>query len=192
MLDFKPSWSAVLLVIISLWPNYCCCFSMLMSVRVNTHSARVMKRMGSMRHLVASSRKGFGQPKGYFDNNILQYKPQTGWLSGAAFDYSKPFTVLGIETSCDDTCAAVVRSDGAVLSNVVLSQYPLHQRFGGVVPGVAMAAHQDNIDKVVYQAISEAGLSGVNQVDAVGVTRGPGLEICLRIGCRTAQVLSSF
>lgn len=99
----------------------------------------------------------------------------------------KPFLVLGIETSCDDTAAAVVRSDGQILSNVVLSQHKIHQEFGGVVPGLAMKSHEDKIDEVVEKAISDAGLSCADELDAIAVTRGPGLEICLRVGLNKAQ-----
>jgi N6-L-threonylcarbamoyladenine synthase len=101
-----------------------------------------------------------------------------------------PYLVLGIETSCDDTGVAVVSSNGTVLSNVVFSQYAVHERFGGVVPSLAMDSHKDNIDKALRQALQQAGLDSVAQVDAIAVTRGPGLEICLRVGCRKAQTLA--
>jgi len=98
--------------------------------------------------------------------------------------------VLGIESSCDDTGVAVVRSDGKILSNVVYSQYEVHERFGGIVPSLAMTAHSDNIDKAVSEALVQAGLTSVSEVDAIAVTQGPGLEICLRVGFRTAQALA--
>lgn len=105
-------------------------------------------------------------------------------------DRSKPFTVLGIESSCDDTGAAVVRSDGAILGESLASQGDIHEEFGGIVPGLAKNAHEEKIDSVVAEAIANAGLSSVNEVDAIGVTVGPGLEICLRVGCNTARELA--
>jgi N6-L-threonylcarbamoyladenine synthase len=66
-------------------------------------------------------------------------------LSGLP-DRTKPFLVLGIETSCDDTGVAVVSSNGTILSNVVYSQNSIHEKFGGIVPSLAMEAHKTNID----------------------------------------------
>ena len=88
------------------------------------------------------------------------------------------FTVLGIETSCDDTGVAVVRSDGAILGEAIASQAALHEEWGGVVPGIARDAHQDALDRMVATALSNAGMQSVDEVDAVAVTVGPGLEIC--------------
>ncbi len=88
---------------------------------------------------------------------------------------------LGIETSCDETAAAVVREGRVVLSNVVASQVPLHVRFGGVVPEVASRAHLESIVGVVEAALAEAGVS-LDQVDQVAVTRGPGLVGSLLVG----------
>lgn len=95
--------------------------------------------------------------------------------------------MLGIESSCDDTGVAVVRSDGVVLSNIVYSQYGIHEKFGGVVPSLAMEAHKTNIELALKDAISKAGLNSIDEVDAIAVTKGPGLEICLRVGLRKAQ-----
>jgi N6-L-threonylcarbamoyladenine synthase len=75
-----------------------------------------------------------------------------------------------------------------VLSNVVYSQYEIHQKFGGIVPSLAMEAHKGNIEKAVSEAIQQAGLLSLDEVDAIAVTRGPGLEICLRVGYQKAQV----
>lgn len=138
----------------------------------------------------AGKRVGLGKPKGYAAHKGYQLHRHT--LSGLPVQISqgKPFTVLGIESSCDDTGVAVVRSDGKILSNVVYSQYEVHERFGGIVPSLAMTAHSDNIDKAVSEALVQAGLTSVSDVDAIAVTQGPGLEICLRVGCRTAQALA--
>jgi len=105
-------------------------------------------------------------------------------------DRTKPFTVLGIESSCDDTGAAVVRSDGVILGESLASQNEIHEEFGGIVPGLAKNAHEEKIDSVIQEAIANAGLSSVDDVDAIGVTVGPGLEICLRVGCNKARELA--
>jgi len=109
-------------------------------------------------------------------------------LSGLP-DMSKPFTVLGIESSCDDTGAAVVRSDGTILGESLASQHTIHERFGGVVPGLARDAHVAAIDGVVDGALRAAGLT-MADVDAIGATVGPGLEICLRVGCDAGTELA--
>lgn len=98
--------------------------------------------------------------------------------------------MLGIETSCDDTGAAVVRSDGVILGEALASQYQIHEQWGGVVPGLARDAHASVIDSMVQEALSKAGLANAGEVDAIGVTVGPGLEICLRVGCETAKGLA--
>ena len=131
-------------------------------------------------------RDGTGKPKGYFDSRYVLERCQNSGL--VQLDPQKPFLVLGIESSCDDTGVAVVSSDGKVLSNVVYSQYEIHEKFGGVVPALAIEAHKANIDKAIQGALSQAGLSSVAEVDAIAVTKGPGLEVCLRVGLRKAQV----
>jgi len=86
-------------------------------------------------------------------------------------------TILGIESSCDDTAAAVLRHDGEtaeVLASVVMGQAALHADFGGVVPEIAARAHAEKIDVAVREALGEAGL-GLGAIDAVAVTAGPGL-----------------
>eukprot|EP00752_Nemacystus_decipiens_P009626 g8601.t1 len=111
-------------------------------------------------------------------------------LSGLP-DLSKPFTVLGIETSCDDTAAAVVRSDGAVLGEAIAGQAEVHEEWGGVVPGLARDSHALKMDGVVDRALEQAGLASAAEVDAVAVTVGPGLEICLRVGTEKAKALAA-
>ena len=97
--------------------------------------------------------------------------------------------ILGIETSCDETAAAVVADGRRVLSNAIASQVELHQRFGGVVPEVASRAHTEQILPIVELALSEAETS-LSQIDAIAVTRGPGLIGCLLIGVEFAKSLS--
>lgn len=97
--------------------------------------------------------------------------------------------ILGIETSCDETAAAVVADGKQILSSVVSSQVDLHARYGGVVPEVASRAHVELLTPVVAQALVEAGLDDVH-VDAVGATVGPGLIGALLVGVSAAKALA--
>ncbi len=97
--------------------------------------------------------------------------------------------VLGIETSCDETSAAVVRDGHEVRSNVVSSQIALHQAHGGVVPELAARAQLTAIIPVVEAALAEAGM-GLDQIDAIAVTRGPGLAGSLLVGANFAKTLA--
>ena len=98
--------------------------------------------------------------------------------------------ILGIETSCDDTCAALVTSDGAIRSNVIASQGLLHDRYGGVVPEIASRHHVEAIDSVVDDALERGGAS-LADVETVAVTRGPGLVGALLVGLSTAKALAA-
>lgn len=95
--------------------------------------------------------------------------------------------ILGIESSCDDTSAAVLK-DEFLLSNVMASQ-EVHRKYGGVIPELASRAHQQNILPVVHQAIAEAGISK-HDIDAIAFTRGPGLLGSLLVGTSFAKGLS--
>ncbi|CAK7347895.1 unnamed protein product [Dovyalis caffra] len=97
--------------------------------------------------------------------------------------------VLGIETSCDDTAAAVVRGNGEILSQVVSSQGDLLAQYGGVAPKMAEEAHSQVIDQVVQEALDKANLTARN-LSAVAVTIGPGLSLCLRVGVRKARKIA--
>lgn len=97
--------------------------------------------------------------------------------------------VLGIESSCDETAAAVVEADGRVLSDVVASQIAVHAPYGGVVPELASRAHLVNVVPVVEQAL-EAVPGGFDGIDAIAVTRGPGLVGALLVGIQTAKALA--
>ena len=100
-----------------------------------------------------------------------------------------PVTVLGIETSCDETAAAIVTDARLVLSSVVSSQVELHARFGGVVPEIASRAHVELLTPVIAQAMVEAGVEG-DDIDAVAATHGPGLVGALLVGVSTAKALA--
>lgn len=95
--------------------------------------------------------------------------------------------ILGIESSCDDTAAAVV-CNGKILSNIVATQ-EIHQKYGGVVPELASRAHQQNIVPVIHQAIREAGISK-GELSAIAFTRGPGLMGSLLVGTSFAKSLA--
>jgi len=97
--------------------------------------------------------------------------------------------LLALETSCDDTCAAV-NDDERILSNVVSSQAAAHERYGGVVPEVASRHHLELVNPVVDAALGEAGLE-LADVDALAVTRGPGLIGALLVGVATAKALAA-
>lgn len=103
-------------------------------------------------------------------------------------------TVLGLESSCDETAAAVVRGEpgqpGQILSNVVLGQADLHSAFGGVVPEIAARAHAERADIAVSQALDDAGL-GLRNCDAIAVTAGPGLIGGVMSGVMTARGIAA-
>jgi len=96
--------------------------------------------------------------------------------------------ILGIDTSCDETSASVVK-DLAVLSNVMPSQMEFHQKYGGVVPSLAKLAHQERIEGVINEALKRAGYK-IEDTDVIAVTYGPGLAIALEVGLRKAKELA--
>lgn len=105
----------------------------------------------------------------------------------------RELTVLGIETSCDETAAAVVRGrapgPGAILSNIVFSQLDAHRPYGGVVPEIAARAHVERLDGIVEEALDQAGV-GLGDLDAVAATAGPGLIGGVMVGLTTAKALA--
>lgn len=101
----------------------------------------------------------------------------------------KDIVVLGIETSCDETSAAVVKNGRQVLSNIISSQVDLHRKFGGVVPEIASRRHVELIMPVISQALEEAGME-IGGIDVIGVTYGPGLVGALLVGLSAAKGLA--
>ncbi|MFC0341465.1 tRNA (adenosine(37)-N6)-threonylcarbamoyltransferase complex transferase subunit TsaD [Paracoccus niistensis] len=101
-----------------------------------------------------------------------------------------PLTVLGIESSCDDTAAAVVADEGRVLSSVVFGQAALHADFGGVVPEIAARAHAERLDLCVEAALEQAGVT-LRDLDAIAVTAGPGLIGGVMAGVMLAKGLAA-
>src|SRR5437868_14876410 len=100
-----------------------------------------------------------------------------------------PTYILGIESSCDETAAAIVRSGEQLISNVVASQIATHQPFGGVVPELASREHLRAIVPVVRQALADAGQT-YESLDAIAVTQGPGLAGALLVGISYAKALA--
>jgi len=103
---------------------------------------------------------------------------------------SRAMKVLGIETSCDETAAAVVAADRRILANLVLSQLAEHAPFGGVVPEIAARSHLDHIDSLVARALDEAGL-GFAELDGVAATAGPGLIGGVFVGVMTGKAIAA-
>jgi N6-L-threonylcarbamoyladenine synthase len=98
--------------------------------------------------------------------------------------------ILAIETSCDDTCAAVVTEGGEIRSNVIASQGLLHARYGGVVPEIASRHHLELLDAVTADALERGGI-GLDGIDTVAVTHGPGLIGALLVGLSSAKALAA-
>ncbi len=101
----------------------------------------------------------------------------------------KDITILGIETSCDDTSVAIVKNGRHILSNVISSQAALHKEYGGVVPEIASRKHVELIIPVLDRSIKEAEI-GIERIDAIGVTYGPGLAGALLVGVSCAKALA--
>ncbi len=102
---------------------------------------------------------------------------------------NKDVYILAIESSCDETAAAVVKNGRDVLSNVISSQIALHTLYGGVVPEIASRKHIEKINQVIEQALQEAGV-GFPEIDAIAVTYGPGLVGALLVGVSAAKALA--
>jgi N6-L-threonylcarbamoyladenine synthase len=101
----------------------------------------------------------------------------------------KELIILAIESSCDETAAAVIKNGRTVLSNVISSQIALHTLYGGVVPEIASRKHIEKINQVIKEALTEAGVT-LNDIDAIGVTYGPGLVGALLVGVAEAKAIS--
>ena len=109
-------------------------------------------------------------------------------MPDSPFSHDCPMIILTLETTCDETAAAVIRDDYQVLSSVVASQARLHERFGGVVPEIAARAHVERILPVVDEALQQAGVS-LSELDAIAVATRPGLAGSLLVGLVAAKTL---
>ena len=101
----------------------------------------------------------------------------------------KDLLILAIESSCDETAAAVVKNGREVLSNVISSQIALHTLYGGVVPEIASRKHIEKINQVIEAALDEAKVT-LDDIDAIGVTYGPGLVGALLVGVAEAKAIA--
>ena len=105
----------------------------------------------------------------------------------------KKLVFLGIETSCDETAAAIVKEKndgtGEILSNIVSSQVEEHKKFGGVVPEIAARAHVEKIEHIVRKAVKESGIN-LNNLDGISATAGPGLIVCLTVGLNIGKAIA--
>lgn len=117
---------------------------------------------------------------GYFQNSQAALK---------SLQNKKTVRILAIETSCDETAAAVVENGRVILSNAIFSQIDLHALYGGVVPEIASRAHVDAVERMVDKALDEAGLTFA-EIDALAVTYGPGLVGALLTGVSSAKALA--
>jgi N6-L-threonylcarbamoyladenine synthase len=108
---------------------------------------------------------------------------------------TKKITFLGIETSCDETAAAVIRENDKgtadILSNIVSSQIEEHKKFGGVVPELAARAHLENIEYIIDAALKKSKIS-IDKLDGVAATAGPGLIVCLTVGLNIGKSIAAF
>ena len=107
---------------------------------------------------------------------------------------SKKTIILGIETSCDETAAAVIEDNKngipKILSNIISSQFDIHKEFGGVVPDLAARSHLEKIDLIVKKAIEQSGIS-LEKISAIATTVGPGLIVCLTVGLNFGKAMAS-
>ena len=97
--------------------------------------------------------------------------------------------ILAIESSCDETAAAVVKNGRTVLSNIINSQIDIHTLYGGVVPEIASRKHIENINPVIRKALEDAGVT-LDDIDAISVTYGPGLVGALLVGVGAAKAIA--
>ncbi|KAF8024437.1 hypothetical protein BT93_F1573 [Corymbia citriodora subsp. variegata] len=141
-------------------------------------------RRNRRRALLSSASSRWSPPSGPNSGSSVS-------CGGAASAGGDDLVVLGIEMSCDDTAAAVVKGDGKILSQVVSSQADLLVLYGDVAPKMAEAAHAEAIDPVVEKALSEANLTA-RDLSAVAFTIGPGLSLCLRVGMEKARNIAGL
>ena len=106
---------------------------------------------------------------------------------------NKKITILGIESSCDETAVSIIQEENGkikILSNIVSSQFDIHKEFGGVVPELAARAHVEKIDLIAEKAILESKIK-LDEIDAVAATAGPGLIVCLTVGLNFGKTLAA-
>lgn len=119
------------------------------------------------------------------NNNTMEYKK----IKEKNINEKKDIYILAIESSCDETAASVVKNGRQILSNVISSQIALHTLYGGVVPEIASRKHIEKIDQVIQEALTSAKVT-LDDIDAIGVTYGPGLVGALLVGVSEAKALA--
>ncbi|KAF8160978.1 Gcp-like domain-containing protein [Crassisporium funariophilum] len=112
-------------------------------------------------------------------------------LTARRSSLSRRFTVLALESSADDTCAAIVDSSRNILANVVLKQNIIHEPYGGINPFIAMESYQRNMPYAVRSALDTAGFDIARDIDGIAFTRGPGMPGCLSVGMNAAKTLAA-
>ena len=120
-------------------------------------------------------------------NNIMDNLPRNSHNMDKTSDMK---LVMGIETSCDETAVAIVREDGEILANLILSQLKEHKAFGGVVPEIAARAHMQHIDSLIKGALSDANID-FKDLDAIAATSGPGLIGGVMVGMMAGKSIAS-
>ncbi|GAA0156710.1 RNA processing factor [Lithospermum erythrorhizon] len=167
--------------------------SLVPSLPFKISSLRLLKKSCSLLHSIKLSTTNIQLYSNHFQVNYNKCSLSAHISSSrnrSASDFGDAhLVVLGIETSCDDTAAAVVRGNGEILSQVVSSQAELLVRYGGVAPKMAEEAHAKVIDQVVQEALDKAELLE-RDISAIAVTIGPGLSLCLRVGVQKARRLA--
>ena len=106
---------------------------------------------------------------------------------------NKKITILGIESSCDETAASIIQEENGqikILSNIVSSQFDIHKEYGGVVPELAARAHAEKIDLITKKSILESNIN-LDEIDAVAATAGPGLIVCLSVGLNFGKTMAA-
>ena len=98
--------------------------------------------------------------------------------------------VLGIESSCDETAAAIVNSEGKILANILRSQISDHELYGGVVPEIAARSHLEHLDRIIFTAMEKADIS-FNQLGGIAATAGPGLIGAVMVGLMTGKAIAA-
>lgn len=131
---------------------------------------------------------GFVHRRSWLSSNFSDYVERNK-TNGYWTKEGNLYHILAIETSFDDTCAAIIRSDGKILSEEQLSQRGTLELFQGINPSYAYSIHKERIQDVIHGVLEKSGLS-MDQIDQIAVTRGPGLEICLKVGYDMALELS--
>lgn len=103
------------------------------------------------------------------------------YIASKLLSLNRPYNILAIETSCDDTCVSIINSSKKILSEIVHTQHHIHAQFKGIVPSLASHEHIKNISQSIEESLKNSKMTG-HDIDVVCATRGPGIASCLKIG----------